>query len=227
MRVEARNIAKRFNDAGRMIEVFADLSLEVESGTSLALVGESGAGKTTLLQILGTLEKPTSGEVFIGSKCVTEKCLDDAALSAFRGRYIGFVFQFHYLLQEFDAQENVAMPLILQGERRVDAMERAEILLKRVGLEARLKHRPAALSGGEQQRVAIARALSSKPGVVLADEPTGNLDTRTAKEVQELLLAIQEEVKMTLIVVTHSLELAKSMGRVVELTAGKLVEKVL
>jgi lipoprotein-releasing system ATP-binding protein len=223
--VEAKNIGMQFNDAGRIIDVFSNLSLRVESGASLAVVGESGVGKTTLLYVLGTLEKPVTGSVSIGGTVVTENMSAGRDLATFRGKNIGFIFQSHYLLPEFDAVENVEMPLLVQGVSKKEAKTRAVELLERLGLEHRLSHRPGALSGGEQQRVAVARAFAAKPGVVLADEPTGNLDLRTGGEVNKLLKQLQEDEGITLIVVTHSLELAKIMDHVVELTPKGLVER--
>lgn len=222
MQVIAEKLTMHFNDAGRVIEVFQNLSFQVPSGTSLAIVGESGIGKTTLLYILGGLEKPVEGQVVIGETDITALRAGNDKLTIFRGKKIGFIFQFHYLFPEFDALENVAMPLLIQGVDKSVAMGRAEELLHRVGLAHRLSHRPGTLSGGEQQRVSVARALCARPGVILADEPTGNLDVKTAAQVNELLLEIQREEKITLIVVTHSLELAAKMGRVVELTAQGL-----
>ena len=224
MQITAKDLTMQFDDAGRVVEVFNSLSLEIKSGTSVAITGESGVGKTTLLYILGALETPISGEVWIGESCLTarDKKLD---IAAFRGQNIGFVFQFHYLFQEFNALENVAMPLLIQGAARGQAMNRAESLLKRVGLGHRLTHRPGALSGGEQQRVAIARALVTKPGVILADEPTGNLDLKTGGEITKLLLEMQQEEGVTLAVVTHSPDVAGAMSRVVELTPQGIMDK--
>ncbi len=211
-----------FNDAGRVIEVFRDLTLGVPSGSTLAIVGESGVGKTTLLHILGGLEQPVSGDVILGGTSLAAVREQNGGIAKFRGANIGFIFQFHHLLPEFDAVENAAMPLIIQRRSRTEARESASALLARVGLSHRLSHRPSALSGGEQQRVAIARALATGPGLVLADEPTGNLDLKTSREVADLLLEIHREQKITLIVVTHSLELARRLDTVVELTATGL-----
>lgn len=207
-----------FDDAGKSVRLFEQLHFEVASGSSLAIMGESGVGKTTLLYILGGLEVPRTGDVVVGGHSYQGAREKGEDLAVFRSRHLGFVFQFHNLLPEFDAIENVAMPLLIRGETRTAAYERAKSLLERVGLSHRFSHRPGALSGGEQQRVAVARALAGRPGVVLADEPTGNLDQRTGSEVKELLLELQAEEKMTLILVTHSPELARSMNRVVELT---------
>lgn len=224
MDVEARNISMRFNDAGRIIEVFQDLTFSVKSGETLAILGASGVGKTTLLYVLGALEAPTGGEVLLGGVNITTMQKRRHDLSQIRGKSIGFVFQFHQLLPEFDALENVAMPLLILGEKRNAAVERARYLLKRVGLSERENHRPGALSGGEQQRVALARALAAKPGIILADEPTGNLDRKISNQITDLLLEMQQEEGSSLIVVTHSHDVAKKLGHVVELTAQGIVE---
>ena len=226
MNVEIQQLAMEYHDAGRVVEVFRDISFEVNSGTSLAVMGESGSGKTTLLQILGLLEHPTAGDVLYQGVSRKEFANQGKRLSSFRGKEIGFVFQFHYLLPEFDALENVSLPLRIQGIEPDTANDQAHQLLKRVGLAERITHRPSELSGGEQQRVAIARALVAQPGLVLADEPTGNLDERTGGAVQDLLLELQQEQGITLVVVTHSSDLAKSLDRVVELQQGKIVERV-
>lgn len=225
MKVEARNLKMQFNDAGRVIELFHDLSFEVPSGQSLAIMGQSGVGKTTLLYILGALEFPVSGDVALDGTTYSAIRKSGKDVSLFRGEHVGFIFQFHNLLPEFDAVENVAMPLLIRGENPGTARERATELLKRLGLQDRLLHRPGMLSGGEQQRVAIARALAGRPGVILADEPTGNLDQHTGGEVRKLLLELQTEEKITLILVTHSPDLASSMDRVVELTPHGIMEK--
>lgn len=217
MRVLAQNLAMNYHDSGREIPVFAGLELDVPSGGSVAIVGASGVGKTTLLNCLGALEVPTSGTITIGDVCITDRSISSQERARFRGTNVGFVFQFHHLLPEFDALENVSMPLLLQGESRGVAEQRARELLHRVGLQNRLTHRPSMLSGGEQQRVAIARALVCKPGLILADEPTGNLDFQTGSLVSDLLLELHLEQASTLIVVTHSLELARKMQRILEL----------
>ena len=224
MRVQAQNLTMQFNDAGRIIEVFQNLNLDVANGSSLAVVGESGVGKTTLLHILGLLECPIAGSVCFDDCDIWQELRSDEKRAIFRGKNVGFVFQAHYLLPEFDALENVAIPQLIQGVDRVTAYESAKTLLERVGLGHRLTHRPGALSGGEQQRVAIARALSTSPGVILADEPTGNLDQKTGREVMNLLLSIQREEQKTFVVVTHSTELAQLMERRVELTPKGIVE---
>lgn len=218
MRVRAEKLTMRFQDADRIVELFSDLSFEVGEGASLAIVGESGVGKTTLLYVLGGLEAAVGGRVYIGDTCLQELNSYGRDVAEFRGKNIGFIFQFHHLLPEFNALENVAMPLLLQGVPFDEARERAVKLLRRVGLEKRIDHRPSEMSGGEQQRVAVARAIVAKPGVILADEPTGNLDHKTGAEISSLLCEVQREEKITLLVVTHSLELARLMDHMVELT---------
>jgi lipoprotein-releasing system ATP-binding protein len=216
--VIAKDLTMQFNDAGKCITIFSDLSLSIESGKSLAVVGRSGVGKTTLLNILGALEAPVKGDVVLGEESLSQLAKKPAELTRFRGRRIGFVFQSHYLLPEFDAEENVAMPLLVSGVRPKQAFSSARSLLDKVGLSDRYTHRPGMLSGGEQQRVAIARSLVADPGLVLADEPTGSLDRETGEEVGNLLLSMQQERQFTLVVVTHSRELAGKLDNVVELT---------
>ncbi len=225
MDIVVDRLTMNFKDGERSVLVFKDLSFQISSGASVAIVGQSGVGKTTLLYLLGALETPVSGDIILGSKSLSELSQEGDNLSSFRGRSIGFVFQFHQLLPEFDAIENVLMPLIIQGVPVADARARAISLLKRVGLGHRLEHRPGALSGGEQQRVAIARALVVRPGLILADEPTGNLDYKTSLEIRELLRELQTEFKCTLVVVTHSLDLARSMDRVLEMTPEGMTER--
>lgn len=224
MEVRAKNLSMSFNDAGRRIQIFDNLSFQVASGSSMAIVGSSGVGKTTLLYLLGAMEAPSGGDVILGEHSLAALRAAGEDIAAFRGRNVGFVFQFHQLLAEFDAVENVAMPLLIQGQPMGAARKRATELLERVGLSHRLTHRPGALSGGEQQRVAIARAVAGKPGVILADEPTGNLDPKTSAEVRGLLRELQTEQGITLVVVTHSREFADSMERVIELTSDGIVE---
>lgn len=218
MEVRTQNLTMHFRDADRVIEVFNNLNLTIGSGKSAAVVGESGVGKTTLLHILGGLESPVSGDVYIGETCVTELTRTGRDLAPFRGEHIGFIFQFFHLLPEFDAAENVAIPLLIKGIAYKEARQKALQLLSRVGLKDRITHRPGMLSGGEQQRVAVARALISKPGVILADEPTGNLDYKTGKEIAKLLIELQQEEQITLIVVTHSADVASLMNQTIELT---------
>lgn len=221
MKISVKNLSMQFKSAERTIDIFKNVDLELDSASRLAIVGRSGVGKTTLLYILAGLEFASSGEISYDGVQLT-KAID---LAAFRRKNIGFIFQFHYLLPEFSAEENVALPLIIQGLSKKEAIERAAALLDSVGLSDRLSHRPGMLSGGEQQRVAIARAFVTEPSVILADEPTGNLDQQTGENVMSLLLDLQERSKMTLIVVTHSHELASKMNIVKELKSDGLYEK--
>ena len=216
MRVEAKKLSMSFVDGAKTIDVFSNLNFVFESGNSIAVVGESGVGKTTLLSILGGLELPSDGSVLLGESDITK--LKGDKLSDFRGERIGFVFQFHNLLPEFSALENVMMPLVISGVSKESAEESATNLLESVGLKERLSHRPGMLSGGEQQRVAIARSLSRSPKLLLADEPTGNLDHRTGGQVSDLLLEICARSGITLVLVTHSRELAARMFKRLELT---------
>lgn len=225
MQIHIEQLGMSFQDAEREIKIFQGLNLELQSGQSVAIVGASGVGKSTFLYLLGALEKPTSGKIRLGQDCITDDSMSDGDRAAFRGKHMGFVFQFHHLLPEFDALENVAMPLRLRGEARADAEAKARDLLKRVGLEHRLTHRPGMLSGGEQQRVAIARALVGAPGIILADEPTGNLDGNTGGLVSELLIELQKEYRATMVVVTHSLEVARKMDCTLELVSDGLVRR--
>jgi lipoprotein-releasing system ATP-binding protein len=220
MDVTVKNLSMQFNDAGRVIKLFDELDFSIPSGERRAIIGSSGVGKTTLLYLLGGLELPVSGDVLIGDTNITQMQRDDLDTAGFRGKHISFVFQFHQLLPEFDAIENAAMPLLVQGVEREEALDRGEKLLRRVGLSERLSHRPGMLSGGEQQRVALARALAARPGVILADEPTGNLDPTISADITDLLLEIQQEEGITLVVVTHSITLAERIGNVMELTSS-------
>lgn len=218
MRIHIENLTKRYQDADRELTVINNLTFAFPEKGSVAIIGRSGTGKSTLMHLLGGLDAPTSGSVKYGDVAVSSLSSDDRA--AFRGRNVGFIFQFHHLLPEFSARENVALPLIMHGASDVEANGKAEELLSKVGLSHRMDHLPSQLSGGEQQRVAIARALVARPKVILADEPTGNLDVVTASEVQQLLLDINREYQSTLIIVTHNHELARSMDVVVEMMPG-------
>lgn len=217
------NIGKTFAAAGEELAIFKDLNLTVQKGEALAIVGASGSGKSTLLHLMGALDKPTQGEIlFTGENLASMSATEQAH---FRNRRLGFVFQFHHLLPEFSALENVALPGLIAGKKMADMMKRGRDMLERVGMGHRLDSRPATLSGGERQRAAIARALVMNPEVILADEPTGNLDEHTGAQVGELMLELNRELGMTLIVVTHNQELAARMGRVLELRGGALYEK--
>lgn len=216
----AQDLTKQFPTRAEPLDVLCGVSLAMSAGESLAVVGPSGCGKSTLLHILGTLDRPTSGRVELGG--VDPFALPAAELARFRNRQVGFVFQDHHLLPQCSVLENVLIPTLAAGRAQADDVARAKQLLDQVGLAGRLEHRPAELSGGERQRVAIARALIQRPRLLLADEPTGNLDRSTAATVSQLLLDLHTQQQTMLIVVTHSTDLAQRMQRHVELDAGKL-----
>jgi lipoprotein-releasing system ATP-binding protein len=218
MRLSLQNLSRVYQDGDKIIEVIGNLNFEFPNSGIVAVTGESGVGKSTLLQLLGGLDRPTSGNIFFDDTDIG--ALSGDQLSSFRGKNIGFVFQFHNLLPEFSALENVAMPLIIQGIEFQIAQKCAKELLERVGLGARLEHRPSALSGGEQQRVAIARALVSNPKLILMDEPTGNLDPVNSVNMKSLLVELNRELNNLMIVVTHSLELAASLDRAYRMQPG-------
>jgi len=220
--LELRHVARSYSEGDGRLDVFLDASIEVRSGEIVALVGQSGSGKSSLLHIAGLLEAPTAGEVFVaGQNCTA---LDDAARTRIRRIGIGFVYQFHHLLPEFSALANVMMPQLIAGSTKTDADKRARELLQRLGLESRLNHRPAELSGGEQQRVAISRALANRPLLLLADEPTGNLDPRTSDQVHAEFLRVIAEEGVGALVATHNVELARRMTRLVRLENGRLIQ---
>jgi lipoprotein-releasing system ATP-binding protein len=218
--IEATRIVKGYPTAAGYVPVLRDLDLDVPPGEMLAIIGASGVGKSTLLHLLGTLDRPESGTVRIDGEDVF--ALAGSRLPAFRSRTIGFVFQFHHLLPEFSALENVMMPLLIARAPAAEARSKAEALLAELGLLERASHRPGALSGGEQQRVAVARALARSPRVLLADEPTGNLDQQTGERLHELLRRLNREKGITVVVVTHNLRLAEACDRTLRLDGGRL-----
>lgn len=218
--VVAEGLCKTFDDGRLRLEVLQDVSLSVARGDRVAIVGASGSGKSTLLHLLGGLDAPSKGEVWVAGDCMS--ALSDTARGQLRNRALGFVYQFHHLLPEFSALENVMMPLLIRRVAAKDAALRAEEILQRVGLGPRLAHKPGELSGGERQRAAVARALVTRPACLLADEPTGNLDSRTALTVFELMLEMNEELGTSLVMVTHDLQLAARMQRSWTLDEGCL-----
>jgi len=222
--IQVNNLKKTFIKDGNRIEVLRGLDLRIEDGDSLAILGVSGAGKTTFVHILGTLDHPTSGEVLFDGLDVFS--WPEKKLASFRNRAIGFVFQFHNLLPEFSSLENTMMPALISGMSRQKALARAETILHDVGLGDRMTHKPAELSGGEQQRVAVARALVMEPEILLADEPTGNLDTETGRKIEDILLELNRRKGITLIVVTHNQSLAGRMSRSIGLRDGEIYTSV-
>ena len=220
--LELKNVIKTYKQGKQNIEVLSGVNLEIKSQEIIGLVGQSGSGKSTLLQIAGLLDKPTSGKVIVNGKNI-EKQNDDVR-TFLRRDYIGFVYQYHNLLGDFSALENVMLPMLISGKNKSDAKDRAVMLLEKMHLSHRLNHRPAELSGGEQQRVAIARALANSPKLLLADEPTGNLDPNTAEEVFVALLDIIKETGLAALIATHNMELATRMNKQFRLKAGVLQE---
>jgi lipoprotein-releasing system ATP-binding protein len=218
--ISGRDLTKSFKNGGVSIDVLQSVQADLHIGETVAIVGPSGIGKSTLLHILGTLDRPDSGTLMFQGENVL--LYDDIKLAEFRNRAIGFVFQFHHLLPEFSALENSMMPALINGFNKPEANKAAEEILVRVGLQDRLHHRVGKLSGGEQQRVALARALVLKPAILLADEPTGNLDQMNSDQVHQLLMELNQELLMTLVVVTHNMELASYMSRCVTLVKGRL-----
>ncbi len=220
--ITLKDLRKTYGNARKKVEVLKGINLTIAKGETVAVLGASGVGKSTMLNIIGALDRPTAGEVFYGGEPLSR--LDDGRLAAFRNRFVGFVFQFHHLLPEFTALENVMLPALIGGLDRAQAEGRAAGLLGEVGLAHRLKHKPGELSGGEQQRTAIVRALIQEPQMILADEPTGNLDTKTAGEVFEVLMSLNQKRGTTMIIVTHNQLLAASMSRRIKMVDGCIAE---
>lgn len=218
--IQCSGISRGFRQGPKRIQVLSDVSLQVPAGTSMAIVGTSGAGKSTLLHILGGLDRPDEGEVQVDGQSLWE--MSDRERGDLRNSRMGFIYQFHHLLPEFTALENVAMPLLIRGESTAFAAQKARDILDKVGLGQRLDHKPGELSGGERQRAAVARALVGNPGCVLGDEPTGNLDERTANHVFDQLLELNSELNTSLILVTHDMRLAARMNQRFELHLGSL-----
>jgi len=220
--LQGRNLEKTHIQGDESLTIFKDISISLNAGEIVALVGPSGAGKSTLLQMIGLLDKPTSGQIEIEGKIVSK--LDDESLTLLRRHAIGFVYQFHFLQAEFSAEENVMIPLMIAGISKKDAKIKADSLLTQMGLGHRLTHRPARLSGGEQQRVAIARALANDPKILLADEPTGNLDPKTSEEVFRLLIERVRKLGIGALIATHNMDLARKMDRILVMQDGQLIE---
>jgi lipoprotein-releasing system ATP-binding protein len=220
--LSCQKLTRSFEEGGRTLDVLRGIDMQVQPGECLAVIGESGSGKTTLLQLLGGLDLPTSGHVYVNGQDIAS--MNGSERGFMRNQALGFVYQFHHLLPEFSALENVAMPLLLRRDSVADIRERATDLLERVGLADRLHHRPGELSGGERQRAAVARALVTRPAVVLADEPTGNLDHRTGTQVFELMLELRQEFGSSLVIVTHDMQLAARMDRTIRLIDGELTQ---
>ncbi|TCB66814.1 lipoprotein-releasing ABC transporter ATP-binding protein LolD [Acinetobacter sp. ANC 4178] len=217
--LEAKNVVKHFTDGKSTVEVIKGLSLKVHAGEFISIVGSSGSGKSTLLHVLGGLDRPTEGQVWLNGQRFDH--MGEAERGYLRNQHLGFVYQFHHLLPEFSALENVAMPLMLrEGTNYKDVKEQAEYLLNRVGLSHRLTHKPGELSGGERQRVALARALVAKPALMMADEPTGNLDRKTAVKIFELLSDLRQEFNMAMLIVTHDEQLAQTADSILHMQDG-------
>lgn len=220
MLMECRHLSRSYQDGDRQLQVLQDINLSVAAGEMLAIVGSSGSGKSTLLHCMGGLDKPSAGSVLFAGQAIEEWSANK--LADWRNQQLGFIYQFHHLLPEFTALENVAMPMLIAGIKAAQAEQRAMALLQRVGLAERAQHRPAELSGGERQRVAIARALANEPSLVLADEPTGNLDDATAVQVFELLKELNQELDTAFVIVTHDQSLAAQLPRTLNLHHGQL-----
>lgn len=220
--ITIKGLCKTYGNAKKRVEVLKGIDLNISEGDTVSIVGASGVGKSTLLSIMGALDRPTSGEVLYRGEAIFR--YDSRRIAAFRNRFIGFVFQFHHLLPEFTALENVMLPALIGGAGKAEALKRAKKLLEEVGLGNRLDHKPGELSGGEQQRCAIVRALVQGPAVLLADEPTGNLDTRTGEEVFELIMGLKKTMQMTMVIVTHNEKLASRLSRRLRMVDGRIVE---
>ena len=222
--LEVKDIYKSFTDGKSKVDVIKGLSLQVNAGDFVSIVGASGSGKSTLLHVLGGLDQPTQGQVFLNGQRFDT--LGEAERGFKRNEYLGFVYQFHHLLPEFTALENVAMPLMLRSNSNFkEVKQRAEYLLERVGLSHRLEHKPGELSGGERQRVALARALVTKPALMLADEPTGNLDRKTAMTIFQLLMDLKKELNMAMLIVTHDEQLAQSADSILHMQDGLWIDQ--
>ena len=218
--LQCRSVVRRFDEGASELEVLSGIDLSIEAAERVAIIGASGSGKTTLLQIMGGLDAPTSGEVLIDGNPMHE--MNEIGKGELRNRYLGFVYQFHHLLPEFSAAENVAMPLMIRRVAKDEALDAAGRLLERVGLGERLTHKPGELSGGERQRAAVARALITRPKLVLADEPTGNLDAGNGEHVLQLMLELNRELETSLVIVTHDHAIAERMDRVMILEDGRI-----
>jgi lipoprotein-releasing system ATP-binding protein len=220
--LETKELGKHFSEGEMRVDVLNGVNFSIRKNESVAIIGASGSGKSTLLHLLGGLDIPDKGDVLINNKSMIS--LNDEQRGEMRNKHLGFIYQFHHLLAEFSALENVAMPLLIRRDNPNEALDKAAALLEKVGLSDRVQHRPGELSGGERQRAAIARALVTEPACILADEPTGNLDEKTADQVFDLILELNQSLGTSLIMVTHNLELSKRVDRVVELKEGVLIE---
>lgn len=220
--LQAQDLGKHFNEGELRVDVLKGINFSVNKNESVAVIGASGSGKSTLLHLLGGLDIPSQGDILINGNSI--KGLNENERGEMRNKHLGFIYQFHHLLPEFSALENVAMPLLIRRTNQKEAYEKAKSLLDKVGLSQRIQHRPGELSGGERQRAAIARALVTEPACILADEPTGNLDEKTADQVFQLILDLNQSLGTSLIMVTHNLELSKRVDRIVELKEGVLTE---
>ncbi len=219
--IQVEGVSKSFQIGSKVLQVLKKINLQIQERDMISIVGASGAGKSTLLHLLGALERPSEGNIRYDQ--VDIFCLNNTELANFRNQHIGFVFQFHHLLPEFTALENVMMPLLIRRMPRDIVYEKASKILQDVGLQARLHHRPGELSGGEQQRVAIARAIVNTPTVLFADEPTGNLDTKTGERINELLVRLNHETGIIIVLVTHNEKLAKTADRIIHMSDGEIV----